>query len=376
VPSSSAVVELRLRSLLLETSPAAGPAAVARHFLAVQAQDFPASRWALGLRSGVAECDVEQAFNDGLIVRSWPMRGTLHVVPAADLGWLQRLTSARVLGAAAERRRSHLGLDPAHVERVRECAMGVLAGGRALGREALLAEVSQRGVRVEPAWKYHLIWFLAQTGTLVFGPAAAGEALLVLAEDWISQPRDLDRDESLAELAARYVASHGPATVDDLAWWAGLGKRAAAAALALAGDRVTRIAAAGETYWISPLLADSARAPRQRRVALLPAVDEHLLGYKDRSAVLDPAFAPLVCTGGNGVFQPVVAVDGICAGTWRAAPRSVLARLAPDRPVPVSVTWFDWAAAKAADPDELQAAADGYARYLGRERAELAQGAR
>jgi hypothetical protein len=364
---------MRLRSQLLAGERAGSPAEVARHFLAVQAQDFPASRWALGLRCGSGEASVGQAYRDGEIVRSWPMRGTLHAVPAEDLGWLQPLTSARVLGATAEGRRVRLGLDRAVIEQVREGVTAALAGGRALNRDALFAELAAGGLAVEASWKYHLVWFLAQTGTLVFGPVAGGEPLLVLADRWIGRPRNLGRDEALAELAARYVASHGPATSDDLAWWAGLGKRAAARALALAGDRVARLEVSGAAYWVSPALADAARPPSRRRLALLPAFDEYLLGYRDRSAVLDPAFAPLVCPGGNGVFKPVVVVDGVVAGTWSAAPRGALARLAPDRPVPISVAWFDQAPQNQADPADLQAAADVYARYLGRERAQVTQ---
>ncbi|MDR1295517.1 MAG: winged helix DNA-binding domain-containing protein, partial [Bifidobacteriaceae bacterium] len=303
--------------------PPRSPAGVVRHFLAAQAQDFPASQWALGLRSGVGLADVERAYLDGQVVRSWPMRGTLHAVAADDVGWLQRLTSAKVLGASAERRRQHLGLDARHIERVRECAIGVLAGGRALARGTLFGEVAARGIEVSDPWKYRLIWFFAQTGTLVFGPVADGEPLLVLAEEWIAHPRNLDREEGLAELAARYVASHGPACLDDLSWWSGLGKREVREGLALAGDRVVRFDGDdGTTYWMSPELADAAGAgPPSAGVALLPAFDEHLLGYRDRTAMLAPGHAASICPGGNGVFRPVVVVDGVCAGTWRAAPR-------------------------------------------------------
>ncbi|MDR1188387.1 MAG: winged helix DNA-binding domain-containing protein [Bifidobacteriaceae bacterium] len=385
------ILTLRLRSLLLpglldlnrglNCSPGAespgpktarNPAQVAHHFLSMQAQDFAASLWALGARSGAPQAEVEQAYQQGKVVRSWPMRGTLHTVPAEDIGWLQRLTAAKVLGAGAERRRQHLGLEPAHIEKVREAVTAILAGGRALSREDLMAAVAARGVEVAATWKYHLIWYLAQTGTLVFGPAADGRPLLVLASEWIAAPRALGRDEALAELAARYTASHGPATEDDLAWWSGLGKRDVRAALALAGSRVARERADdGAEYWLAPDLHDADRAASAPTVELLPAFDEHLLGYRDRTVMLDPAHAAPVCPGGNGVFKPTVVVDGVCAGTWRPIARGALGKLRADRPVPVAVTWFDKVAERSADPALLAGAANRYARYLGREWAEV-----
>ncbi|MDR1237406.1 MAG: winged helix DNA-binding domain-containing protein [Propionibacteriaceae bacterium] len=361
---------LRLRSLLLAGNGSGEPVRVVRHLLAMQAQDFPASMWAVGMRSQSTLADVEKAYLDGQIVRSWPMRGTLHALPAEDVGWMQRLTSAKVLGASAERRRTHLGLERQLIERVRECVVDLLAGGRAASRDVLLGEVAARGVNIEAHWKYHLIWFLAQTGTLVFGPVAEGEPLLVLADEWIKQPRDLGREEALAELAASYVASHGPVTVDDLAWWSGLGKREIAEGLTLAGDQVARIESDSRSYWIAPKLTDPVR-PIPPSVDLLPAFDEHLLGYRDRTAMLDPAHAPSICPGGNGIFKPVVTVDGVCAGTWRAASRSALNKLPADRRVPITVTWFNPTTGKTVDPKLLVEAATNYAHYLGKDQAKV-----
>jgi hypothetical protein len=369
------LLALRLRSLLLAGSGPAGPAQVAGHFLALQGQDLPASMWALGVRCGATLTEVEQAYRDGQVVRSWPMRGTLHVVPPQDLGWMQRLTSARLLGKSAQRRQAQLGLEAHQIGKVDECVREVLAGGRVADRNALLDEVAGRGIEIRDHWRYHLIWHLAQTGTLVFGPVVNGQAMLALASEWIKDPRDLGRQEGLAELAARYVASHGPTTAGDLAWWSGLGKRQAAEALALAGDRVVQLGAAdgaggGAGFWIAPQLVDAPR-PDPSGVVLLPAFDEYLLGYRDRRLALDPAHAPAVCPGNNGVFKALVAVGGVCAGTWRPVPRGALARLPQDKPIQLAVRWFDQAANRAADPAMLYQAALAYARYLGRDQVEV-----
>jgi hypothetical protein len=328
--------------------------------------------WAVGLRSGSSLEDVRQAYRSGRIVRSWPLRGTIHVTPAEDAGWLGEVTSARTLGAAAERRRARIGLRPRDIELVREAVVQILRGCRALRREALLAEVATRGVRLENHWKYHLIWFLTQTGTLLFGPVEDGRHLLVLASEWVRAPRRLGREEALTELAARYVASHGPAKADDLAWWAGLGKRQAAEALTLAGDKVVSVNCDdGAEYWIDPAAAEGTARPG---VVLLPAFDEHLLGYRDRALSLDPAHASAVCPGGNGVFKPVVVADGLCVGTWRAPAPGALRKRPAEQPVPLTVTWFDKDARRAPDAARLAAAANRYARYLGRESATVTVG--
>lgn len=357
---------LRLRSLLLTEGAAGGPVGVASHFLAMQAQDFPSSRWALGVRSGATQAQVEQAFNDRQIVRSWPLRGTLHAVPAADLTWLLRV-KAMQRATSAKRWRERLGLSQDHIETVRIGVIETLAGDRRLGRDALIEAVAGRGIRIEKHWKYHLLWVLAQTGTIVFGPVAAGQQLIALTDEWLAHTRQSEPEDPLAELAARYVAAHGPATVADLAWWAGLGKREAAQALESAGDRVTKVEDEhGQPLWMSPEVAD--RKPASGTI-LLPAYDEHLLGYQDRDAMLNPAHNAAWCPGGNGVFRPTVVSDGKCVGVWKPAAQAQLRRLRPDHPVPITIEWFD--GVKPPDPDSLAAAANQYARFHGRETARV-----
>jgi hypothetical protein len=274
-----------------------------------------------------------------------------------------RLTSERLVGASLRRRWQQIGLDEQTVERARAVAVAALSGGRALARGALLDEFEAAGLVTSPRHRYHLVWYLSQTGTLVFGPIRDGEHLLVLSEEWITAPRHLGREESLAELAARYVGSHGPATVEDLAWWCGLGKRAVTEGLLLAGDRVARVVGEdGRTYWLSPDLSDQP----VEEVLLLPAFDEHLLGYTDRTLVVSGAHASKLCPGGNGVFKPALVAGGVCAGTWKGTPPGALRKLPLTAPVPVGVTEFAASRSARVPRAAAQEAADAYARYLGR----------
>jgi len=355
---------------------------VGRRFLAMQGQDFAGVRWALGCRVPAAvHSDVRAVLDAGLLVRSWPMRGTIHVVPGEDIGWVQSLTSERLTGASAQRRREYLGLELATLERAREVAVEVLAGRRALSREALMATWCERIPEMRTEWSYHVVWFLAQTGTLCQGPMLDDrEQALVLVDDWVPHPRRLDREEALTELARRYVGAHGAVSIKDFVWWTGLPQRDLKQGVADAGDViVTRQGEDGVTYLMDAELAETSSGTGAGsageagagagegadgpEVLLLPAFDEHLLGYTDRSWTLAVERAPQVCPGNNGVFRPTVVVDGETLGTWKKEPARV--RDAGPR---LTVTPFDARAAKRlrsrAVKAPLAAAARAYARFL------------
>jgi hypothetical protein len=302
-----------------------------RRLTAMQGQDYPGALTSVALRTaGRLRKDVEAALDAGEIVRSWPMRGTLHLVPAEDLHWMLELLGQRQVAGAA-RRREQLGLTEADAERARELAISALSGGRRLRRESLLAVLTVGGVPTSGQRGYHLLWYLAQTGTLCLGPTEDGEQLFVLLDEWVPEPRRLDHDEALAELALRYFRGHGPATVADLARWAGCTVRDARSGLSAVRALLTGTDVDGSERLMDPETPALLAAWREsaRGVFLLPGFDEFVLGYADRRAVLDPAFADRIVPGGNGMFRPTVVSDGRIVGTWRwtgrGARRSVIA---------------------------------------------------
>ncbi|RGE20061.1 winged helix DNA-binding domain-containing protein [Leucobacter sp. wl10] len=331
---------LRMRALGL-TADAAGSgagagsgsdrvAAVAHRMLAVQGQDWRSSRWALGARaanltgSEVGVADVAAAFTEGRIVRSWPVRGTIHVVPAEDVGWIQAATNRKPVAGAA-RRRELLGMSDEVLDRLidvsREALAGLAARGEGLDRDGLAAAWTEAGIDWKSAWRYHVIWWLCQNGLATFGPTDGSvEPRLVLAEEWIRHPRT--PDDPLAELAARYAAARGPVRAKDLAWWAGLtaaeagrGLEAAAESGALERVRLAGVSGAAGALWASPEVLGSAAAVPDW--LLLPSFDEHLLGYAVRDAQLAPEHFERIVPGRNGVFLATVVHRGRVAGTWR-----------------------------------------------------------
>jgi hypothetical protein len=307
------------------------PAEVVRRLGAVQAQDLPGALGSVALRTAErSRTDVEAALNTGEVVRSWPMRGTLHLVAAEDLPWLVGLLGPRVL-AGAPARRAQLGITDASIELARLLAVEALTGRKRLRRKELLRALADGGVDIAGQRGYHLLGYMAQSATLCLGPMDDGEQCFVLTDEWIRAPRRLGADEALAELADRFFRGHGPATVRDLARWAGIRITEARSGLAAARDRLARLEVDGVEYFLDPETPDLLAACREeaRGTFLLPGFDEFMLGYGDRGAILDPAFADLIVPGGNGMFRPTVVHDGRIVGTWqwtgRGANRTVTA---------------------------------------------------
>ncbi|MGN5733575.1 winged helix DNA-binding domain-containing protein [Arthrobacter psychrochitiniphilus] len=328
------IARLRLAAqgiITTSTSPSPGPVDVVRSLTALQGQDFQGALWSIGLRSPAStRASVEAAFNSGQLVRSWPMRGTLHVSAAEDLGWILSLTAERMYKSLATRHRQ-LDITASDIAHVRELALALLerSGGKA-PREQLLAAFEQAGQRTKDQRGYHFLFVLCLDGTLVQGPINLGGngngQYFVSAKQWIRNPRVLPREAALAELALRYFRGHGPATMRDFQWWAKLTLKDINAALEQLKDQLVTIECNGTRYWLAPETAEllggkglRGSVPGARSVLLLPGFDEYLLGYTDRSAALAPHHAPLTVPGNNGMFKATVVAGGQVAGTWRKA---------------------------------------------------------
>jgi hypothetical protein len=310
---------LRLVAQRLAGPPAADAADAVGGLLCVQGQDYPGALTSVALRTrDRSPAGVRAALDSGAVVRSWPMRGTLHLVPAAELHWLLELCSPRVL-AGAVRRRAQVGLTEADLERGRELVSAALGGGRRLARAPLLEAIGE-GVDVSGQRGYHVLWYLSQTGTLVLGPTEDGDQAFVLLDEWVPDPRRLSREESLAELARRYLTGHGPASEADLARWAGLGLRDVRAGIAAVRDDLVAVEVDGRDLLMAADLPDrlaACRAEVEDAVLLLPGFDEFVLGYADRSCAVPAEFAQRIVPGNNGMFRSTVVHGGRVVGVWR-----------------------------------------------------------
>lgn len=279
----------------------------------MQAQDRPSAVWAIGLRSGATAEEVEKAVASRSVVRTWLMRGTLHFAASEDIRWLLDIVAPRVI-AGSKLRDEQLRLDEATYERSREVFTDALRGGGRLTRSEMMAALECVGVSTASQRGYHILWRLALEGLICFGPMAGREASFVLLDEWVPASAKLPREEALARLACRYFEGHGPAGVRDLVWWSGITVREARSAIEAAGERLVKEDRDGSVYWSS---STGRRKGRGESAHLLPAFDEYIVGYRDRSAVLDGAYQKEVLSS-NGIFYPTVVIDGRARGTWRA----------------------------------------------------------
>ncbi len=286
-----------------------------RHLTGVQAQVLSAAALALQVRSeGLTQAAVDRArLRDRSIVLTWAMRGTLHLIPAEDHGWLvPLLTEPRI--ANAHRRLKQEGVPEAHWDRAVRAIERTLTGGPAT-RAEIASTLRRRGIRTEGQAIAHLLWLASSSGALCQGPDRDGQPAFVLARDWLAEPRTRDRDAALAELAVRYLRAHAPAAPEDLAHWSGLRMTDARRGWAAIEDRLQEVATARGARWS---LRDQRELAPRGLVRLLPAFDEYLLGWKDRDLV-GPAAAWKTINRGGGWLHPVVLADGRALGTWRRA---------------------------------------------------------
>lgn len=305
---------LRLRNQQIAQSRCTKPEQVVAWLGGMQGQDYPGAKWSIGLRlPGATEADVERAFDTGKIVRTWPMRGTLHVVAAEDLRWMLMLTSPKNIAGSASRRQS-LDLDDKTLARSREVFAKTLQGGKQKSREALYAALAQAKISTDGQRGYHILWSAALHGLICFAATGDKEQTIALVEEWIAPAKEKTREEALAELATRYFTSRGPATVQDFAWWSGLSVGEARIGLDAIKSKLAHETVGKLTYWMP---TEITTAKDEASAFALPGFDEYLLGYKDRSAVLDVKYAEQVCPGGNGMFASTIVINGCVVGTWK-----------------------------------------------------------
>jgi DNA glycosylase AlkZ-like len=358
---------LRMRSLLLADPPGRGTASrpadvagVVTWFGAMQAQDVASAMWSLGARlPGFTAEDVQAALERREALRTWPMRGTVHLVPSRDARWMLEVLGARALAGAASRR-AFLGLSDEIAERAVDVLANALAGGGRFTRAQCLAVLAEAGIGGAGQFGYHLLWYASQRGVTCIAPNIGTEQTFVLLDEWAPDARRPERDEALATIALRYFRSHGPTTRQDFVRWTGLTAADAKRGIAAAGKDLSEVHVEGRQMYLDPALLDAngaaMEAGGQDGVRALPGFDEYLLGFKDRSLMLAAEHKQAIIPGGNGVFQPTIVRGGRVVGTWR---RSV----AKGRTV---VDVRPLVRLSARDRSRVEDALESYARFTGR----------
>jgi len=305
---------LRLHQQLVASQRLATPVQIVAHLGGMQGQDLPGVKWSIGLRLPAAvQSDVDRAFDEGQIIRTWPMRGTLHVVAASDVRWMLSLTSPKNL-TGSQKRRDALELDDKTLARCHQVFTKTLQGGQQKNRDDMYAALEATGISVEGQRGYHILWNAALHGLICLASMDAKEQNYALLEEWVKPVKAKTRDEALAELAWRYFSSRGPATLKDFIWWSGLSATEARAGFEDIKSKLVAETVGKSIYWMSSDIA----LPKEKVSAFaLPGFDEYILGYQDRSAVLDAQHTEKICPGNNGMFASTIVIDGQVVGTWK-----------------------------------------------------------
>jgi hypothetical protein len=357
--TNRAIAQARLRNAALVGPPLGGPREVVGWFGAVQSQDVPGALWGIAQRldrTGGASSTIAAlgaAMDDGRIVRTHALRPTWHFLVPDDLRWIQALTAPRVHRANGTMYR-RLDLDDEAFARADEVFRAALAGGRALTREELADAVGRTGIRLADTLVItHLAMHAELDARIVSGPRRGKQSTYQLVDERI-RPGLPAPDDTLRELTVRYFRSHGPALVQDYAWWSGLTIAQCRDGLGRAGSALEHRRVDGKDYWAAAGRFDPQPGlVPDGHVLLLPNYDETLGSYRDYDPVIDDRL-PRARNVADVLGGHIVVREGLVVGVWRRA-------LGPKR-VTVSVTLL--APFSRAELDALAAEAERFGAFL------------
>ena len=264
-------------------------------------------------------------WKDRTLVKTWAMRGTLHLLPARELPlWHAALSqNPRYLRPMAWKK--YFGITLEELDRLSE-AIGEALAGRVLTREELVKEVGKRSGSAAFVAKLALSSWgtvlkpAAFSGQLCFGPSVGQRVRFTHPATWADSARRAhDPAAALIEVARRFLGAYGPATEHDLArWWGGGGVAGARRSIAALGDEAVPVDLEGSKAW---MLAADARelgeAAPAKSARLLPGFDQYVVGASRHAEKLLPAGLRSRVYRPQGWISPVLLVNGRMEGTWR-----------------------------------------------------------
>jgi len=314
--NTSEILKLRLHNSGLSHSPFKSAADAVSHLGAVQAQNFVAAKWALGLRiKNSTDEDIEKAFNEGTILRTHVMRPTWHFVVPEDIRWMLELTAPRVKALLAHYNRK-LELDDALFARSNVAIARVLQGHTYLTRQELKTVLTNTGIETSVQRLAHIIMWAELDGLICSGPRRGKQFTYALLEERVVKAKKLSREQALAKLALNYFTSHGPAQLKDFSWWSGLAVKDARDALDLIKSKLEQATLDGKTYWFST--HTNVTTPKSPSAFLLSIYDEYTIAYKDRGDISEARDIERMISMGNALTA-VIILNGKVAGTWDKA---------------------------------------------------------
>jgi hypothetical protein len=279
---------------------------------AMQAQDYAMSKWAVGVRlPGSTDESIEQAIDRGEIIRIHVMRPTWHLVSSEDVKWMLALTAPHLRRSMMGRHKA-LGLTDQIFKKSNSIIEKSLDKNGYMTRAELVNELNKNKIKPDNLQTIHIMFNAELNASVCNGPMRGKQFTYALLEQRVPKSKSLKTEEALAKLSLRYFTSHGPATLQDFTWWSGLPAGEAKKALEMSKTNLRSIKIEDQTYWFDE---SSRKEVAIQSIYFLPAYDEFMISYKDRSASLSPKFSLNALTS-NGIFRPIIMVNGQVIGTW------------------------------------------------------------
>ena len=308
-------VSRRLLSQQLVNPQYATPKEAVAWMGAMQAQDYKGMRWAVAMRTKKPSLSaLKKAFDSGEIVRFHLMRGTWQLVAAEDYWPMIGLCSPKAVAVTRGWMAGNgISIPDTELSRIREILCMIVAERRSATKEDIVRGLAERGVTMDDHRLSYHIRMAELEGVLCSGDLLPVKASYSLSADKLPARKPFDRDEALMLLTLKYFRHAQPATLEDFAWWSGLGVSDCRRGIGLLGDRLHAEKWHGREFYLS----DEARAHgfRKGRCILLPPFDEYLISYKSRDIVLAQEHT-YRAHNNSGIFWPVILMDGMVAGNW------------------------------------------------------------
>ena len=308
-------IAIRLLNQQLISPLYSDPAAVVSHMGAVQAQEYRMMRWAVAMRTRRPSARAfKRAFDSGQVIRLHLMRGTWQLVSAEDYWPMIDLCAPKAMAVTRGWMHSnHISIPDEEVARIRDILAQTAADQGSVTREEFVEALARKDISMDSHRLSYHIRMAEMSGTLCSGELLHMKATYALSAAKVPRVAPIDRDEALMRLARKYFDSRQPATLEDFVWWSGLNIGDCRRGIELLGSTIHEERWRGRTFYLTD--ACRTRGFRKGRYLLIPPYDEYLIGYKSRDVVLSPDYRHRAHNN-SGIFQPVVALDGIICGNW------------------------------------------------------------
>ena len=321
-------IAVRLLNQQLAAPQFSDPAEVVSYMGAMQAQEYRMMRWAVEMRTRKPSAKAfKRAFDSGQIIRLHLMRGTWQLVSAEDYWWMIDLCAPKAIAATKGWMHSNkISIPDEELYRVRDILIQTAADLGSATKEDLVKALAENNMQMDDHRLSYHIRMAELSGTLCSGDLLPTKATYALSTEKVgprpaqidrsacgSKESDCMREHALMRFTRKYFQSHQPATLEDFVWWSGQNVNDCRKGIALLGDTIHKETWKGRDFY----LTDNCRTRgfRTGKLLLIPPYDEYLIGYKSRDIVLPPEHRHRAHNN-SGIFQPIIACDGIICGNW------------------------------------------------------------